>query len=444
MRIKSDNAFFFKTTFLILISIAILIQVIQYFFFNYSYRSLKTMEIYFRLLSPFLLLILSAILAVVMNTVIQLNKDFKSKTIWKNLVVFYSFVSLLFFLIPTILIFNYGQDKVSFSNHIVKHFNTNYIVISLLITVLTAGLYSLLKKKSAILITLFLVLAAFFSCYFLYVELNFYVDQQEENRVLETQEYDEIQMVREVGEISYEEEQEIRYQDSINALEYVLYPQNIEDIDCGAYFADIWENPIKDKDSTQFALLNFFNDYLNLRKKNGIGDYVDNISHFDSYEKLTSQSIKIMDKIDRNASKLLSSFTSYDKLIYLIITKDVYEESGLKNLTSLLLKTHKELYLDKTKLDKIYYIMTLPHSNEFRGRSDYFNDLRYYISNDIIAALQSNENFNKPNENVNIQTIDAYTKGEAVWLYSFWARRYKENNDEVVFEILNKIKNHYN
>ena len=275
--------------------------------------------------------------------------------------------------------------------------------------------------------------------YFSVITITSYEDKQDTRSVFDEanyHEYRETQLESLTGEITYATSDYERSQDSLKALQYNFNFEDLSSLETGAYFADLWESPLHDKDSAQAVLINFFDDYLKLRKYGYVAHFLD----APRYQDLTKQSLKVWDKIERDPIKLLSAFKSYKAMFYYLIPNEIYVESGLRNLTKLLLQTHYELYDDDTKLDKIYTIMTRPRNDkEYLTRYDYFNDLKGFISKNVLTTLQSKANFYSNNP----KKITYYGEGEAVWLYSFWARRHKEKNDDEVFQILYEIDNHY-
>lgn len=107
----------------------------------------------------------------------------------------------------------------------------------------------------------------------------------------------------------------------------------------------------------------------------------------------SSQNIESIWKQNKSFFYTFMSKSKYDKLCKSVIT-DLVEIH--KNITQE--PNHKEFYKTYNVKDSIFH--TFPTTK-------YVNSFKYS------------------------------------WPFSFWDRRFKENNDEIVYEILNEIKNHY-
>ena len=444
---------FYKVNTIIIFSLTLLAFLVKYIILHQnSFQNYSTSEICIWFVSPFLLVLFSVLLSkIILSFTVSKEKavttneasfatTFK-QNVWKQVFFFILASAILLLFVPIVYFVIYGKE-VSLSQNFWSLNGFDFFIIIVLGGCTAGVLYTffLQKRMRYFILVLLLAIGGFFLTVLVLANTSVSVEEIYETSVVEDgyHEGDAINMTQDTEEISYEQGYESRYQDSINALKYTFYYEDIDHLPCGAYFADLWDDPLQDSDSTQYVLINYLQDYMNLRKYSDVGSFLDS----STYLKLTPQTQKVFDKIERNPVRLLSAFKSYSPMVYYMIPNEIYEASGLRNLTQLLLQTHKELYKNKAVLEEIYYIMSLTYEDQSHyGRSDYYLDLKSYISNEVLTRLQSDENFYKAYGDSN--EISSYTKGEAVWLYTFWARRYKEQNDKAVYTILNEIEAHY-
>ena len=444
---------FYKVNAIIIFSLTLLALFVKFIIVGQnSFQNYSTSEICIWFVSPFLLLLFSVLLSKIILS-FTVSKEIAVTTneatfattfkqnVWKQVFFFILASAILLLFVPIFYFLIYGKD-VSLSQNFWSLNGLDFFSIIVLGGCIAGVFYTFFLKKRIryFILVLLLAIGGFFLTVLVLANTSVSVEEIYERPVAEEGYYegDAINMTQDVEEISYEQGYESRYEDSINALKYTFYFEDIDHLQCGAYFADLWDDPLQDRDSTQYVLINYFQEYMNLRKHSDVDYFLDN----SNYLKITPQTQKVLDKIERNPVRLLSAFKSYSPIVYYMIPNEIYEESGLKNLTQLLLQTHKELYKNKAVLEEIYYIMNLTYDDQSHyGRSDYYLDLKAYISDEVLTRLQSDENFYKSYNNSN--EISSYTKGEAVWLYTFWARRYKEQNDKAVYTILNEIEAHY-
>ena len=445
---SSTTNSFFKINAIVVFCTTLIMAVFSYMLSNrYSSENYTVKEICIWLVFPLFALMITFLFSKIISSILKTEvthisyvRSFTS-VIWKNLFIFSLINTMILFLFVPFFFLFHDINTIKIYQDFEDFNGFDYLVCCVLTGYFFGTLYSVVtkKKKSNWALVGFLLLQGLIITYFIAVSVGAYSDGPEIEgyaRAVNEIEYDEAQVVESGDSQTYSESEYTRYQDSIEALNYNLPFEDLSSLKTGAYFADLWENPSDDKDSTLHVLLNVFNDYIILRKEGSVGHYIDAPRDVN----LLDATVKVMNKLGNDPIKLVSAFNSYRTMIYYLIPEEIYKESGLKNLTELLLQTHHELYDDEKKLDEIYNIMTMPYNDELHfGRNDYFIDLKDFFSKKIIKAVQSNANFSTDDSR-----LSDYSKGQVVWLYTFWARRYKQNNDEEVFQILNEINEHYN
>ncbi|MFD2909226.1 hypothetical protein ACFSX9_10860 [Flavobacterium ardleyense] len=445
---NSSTNNFFKINAIVVFCATLVMAVLSYMLSsphgseNYTLKEI-CIWLVFPLFALMIALLFSKIISSILKTEESQTTGVRSFTtvIWKNLFIFSLINTVILFLLVPIFFLIHDLKTLRIYQSFEDFNGFDYLVCCVATGYFFGTLYSVAtkKKKSNWALVGFLLLQGLIVSYFIAVSVSAYSDEPETEgyaRAVNESEYDETRMVESGDSQTYSESEYTRYQDSIEALNYNLPFEDLSSLKTGAYFADLWENPSDDKDSTLHVLLNVFNDYIILRKEGSVGHFIDAPRDVN----LLDATVKVMNKMGNDPVKLASAFKSYRAMIYYLIPEEIYKESGLKNLTELLLQTHYELYDDEKKLDEIYNIMTMPRDDDRHfGRNDYFIDLKGFFSKKIIKSVQSSANFSTYDS-----ILSDYSKGQVVWLYTFWARRYKENNDEEVFQILNEIKEHYN
>ena len=209
--------------------------------------------------------------------------------------------------------------------------------------------------------------------------------------------------------------------------------------DTKTYFAyDESENIESDENTESYQQNESIEEEIRKEKEANENDFFIGIS------KKTS---KIYAKVFDNPVKIEKYFDKYSSIIYSIIDKKIYQESTLESLVKALIITHNDFKKLSTK-KKEYLFKELHKENEkanqdkpyeLRGIDELLKILKPSISNETLSKL---DRLVKEDEKHNDETYDI--EYFAFWSNSFWIRRYKDGNDEQVFNILKKIESHYN
>jgi uncharacterized protein YecT (DUF1311 family) len=138
------------------------------------------------------------------------------------------------------------------------------------------------------------------------------------------------------------------------------------------------------------------------------------------------QEIKFADhltKISRDGKQLIAFYEDYKPFIYQWLTKDKFNQYGFDFIVKMLIVAHGEITQKKDwqlKLDKINQLLAVPRVPKYT-----------YIGGN-------------PHECNIWETFDSeFCMSLEYWFYSFWLRRYNENNMEQVLFILKEVGLHY-
>ncbi len=133
----------------------------------------------------------------------------------------------------------------------------------------------------------------------------------------------------------------------------------------------------------------------------------------------------------RDASRLRQSFDRYKKLLHEILPHNSYQRSSVHYYVDKLLLTYNALQTKENiaaRLGKLYTRMAV--TTDYTASEDFIEEVKLVIDNmDPVDPSLNNNSLN--------------ARRMAVWLVSFWARRYNEGNQQTVYEILKEISDMY-
>lgn len=204
------------------------------------------------------------------------------------------------------------------------------------------------------------------------------------------------------------------------------------------YFKQLFEDSNYDNDKTQDLAKLFLSSFLKLEKGQSFTGIRRAIEMGFAYNEEIN---KIDAKIRRNPESIRQTFDSYNTLFYAFLSKKIYLESNLNLIVDAMIKSHEDIYKTENPeetLSKIYKIMNFGEKKEF---PDYYNtEINPYVSEELSSSIKKNA---ETNSDLDESSTTFNSQLNTVWIYSFWARRYKEKNNDVVFKILKEIKEHY-
>lgn len=135
--------------------------------------------------------------------------------------------------------------------------------------------------------------------------------------------------------------------------------------------------------------------------------------------------------VGRDSVRLRQSFDAYKKLLYQILPYNTYQRSPVHYYVDKLLLTYSALQTKENitaRLEKLYTKMAVV--TDYTASEDFIEDVKLVI-----------DNMDRVDPSLNNHDLNA--RRMAVWLVSFWARRYNEGNQQTVYEILKEISDMY-
>lgn len=221
---------------------------------------------------------------------------------------------------------------------------------------------------------------------------------------------------------------------------YGFNEMSFPDLETEGYFKNLFNDEKYDDAKVQDLTKLFLSDYLALEKGKSFTE-IRKAAEKGFYYEIYDEINKVVNKIRRNPKEIRNTFDNYNMLLYAFLSEKNYYDSSLNEMVNMLISSHDDLYNTENpeqSLDKIYKTMIFGVKKEFPEY--YFDNLSPYASENALSSIRKNAD---ANAEVDEGNPDYNLKLNAVWFYSFWARRYKEKNIDVVYEILKEIKTHY-
>ncbi|HEY8955319.1 hypothetical protein [Chitinophaga sp.] len=133
----------------------------------------------------------------------------------------------------------------------------------------------------------------------------------------------------------------------------------------------------------------------------------------------------------RDSARLRETFNNYKKLLHDILPYNTYQRSAAHYYVDKLLLTYSALQAKENvaeRLEKLYTKMAVV--TDYTASEDFIKDVKLVM-----------DNMDRVDPSLNNSDLNA--RRMAVWLVSFWARRYNEGNQQTVYEILKDISEMY-
>ncbi|RKR10593.1 hypothetical protein C8C83_2269 [Flavobacterium sp. 90] len=213
---------------------------------------------------------------------------------------------------------------------------------------------------------------------------------------------------------------------------YGLKKMNSAAVKSTGYFKEYFDESYTDT-RVQKLIRYFLADFLNLKKDSYSID-TKNKSEPGFHPGEYLQINDVGRALRGNPDALTKSFKSYSPIIYSLLSKKIYFESNLNQLVDVLIASRDDVSNtgDASKtMSEIYKTMI----------SGPKKDIASYNYNQIVPYVSK--------ANLDLIREKAYAiggnsdKAATIIVYSFWARRYHDGNDAVVYDILKEIKTHY-
>jgi len=131
-------------------------------------------------------------------------------------------------------------------------------------------------------------------------------------------------------------------------------------------------------------------------------------------------------KVSRESNDIAAFFEQHKKTIYKIVSPSFYKLNKLQHTVDNLINVHDEIFSLDSVDNKMTAIISTVKELDSQKKYDYV--IRYKTYSSIISD--------------SLKFVRLSEK-DILWLYSFWTRRYSEENDKVIYQILKEIKAHY-
>jgi hypothetical protein len=221
---------------------------------------------------------------------------------------------------------------------------------------------------------------------------------------------------------------------------YGFNEMSFPDVETEGYFKSLFNDEKYDDAKAQDLTKLFLSGFLELEKGQSFMQLrraAERGFFYEEYDEIN----KVDKKIRRNPDAIRNTFDSYNVLLYTFLSQKNYYDSSLNEIVNTLISSHDDIYKTENpeeSLDKMYKTMIFGAKKEFPEY--YFDNLSPYASENVLNSISKNAEMNSERDN---NEVSYSAKFSTVWIYSFWARRYKEKNIDVVYEILKEIKEHY-
>ena len=171
--------------------------------------------------------------------------------------------------------------------------------------------------------------------------------------------------------------------------------------------------------SKYYQFLYYLSDLINSNKNNFHSDpYIENLIKSPNSHTYLHY---IWRNIDRTPENIKYLFDQNKEYAYILLKSgNSYKNSGFEGTIKILLKSHEEISNDEELLKNL------------NTRSKKIG----VLSDTIYRSLESQEM-----EKLISQFTDSDSVSYTNWVYSFWARRYNENNSEIVYQIIKEFDN---
>lgn len=217
---------------------------------------------------------------------------------------------------------------------------------------------------------------------------------------------------------------------------YSLNEIDFSAIETDGYFEKYYERGTDEKSKSIALLVLFVSKNLNLRDD----QYVSEIRRaimYAQHEDEFSEINEIVEKMGRKPEAIREAFDSYKSLIYAVLSDKIYFDSNLNLIVDALIASYNDISEaenPESSMKQILTIMNRGYKETFPG--EYFESLKPFMSETVLSPLKQNAQKFESDFEYNY-------KMNAVWVYSFWGRRFEEKNHEEVFKILKEIQAHY-
>ena len=217
---------------------------------------------------------------------------------------------------------------------------------------------------------------------------------------------------------------------------YAFNEMDFSDVETGGYFGKYYDGGTNENAKSQELLSLFLSKNLDLRDDQYISE-IRRAIMYAQHEDEFSEINDIDEQMGRKPEEIRKAFDSYKPLIYAFLNEKIYFDSNLYLIVGALISAHDDIASSgntEETMKKINTIMNMGYKESFP--QEYYESLSPYFSERVLNPLKDNAKQFEGDYEYNY-------KMNAVWIYSFWGRRFEEKNHEEVFKILQEIQAHY-
>jgi len=217
---------------------------------------------------------------------------------------------------------------------------------------------------------------------------------------------------------------------------YAFHEMEFSDVETGGYFGKYYDGGTNENAKSQELLSLFLSKNLDLRDDQYISE-IRRAIMYAQHEDEFSEINDIDEQMGRKPEEIRKAFDSYKPLIYAFLNEKIYFDSNLYLIVDALISAHDDIASDGNTdetMKKINTIMNMGYKESFP--QEYYESLSPYFSERVLNPLKDNAKQFEGDYEYNY-------KMNAVWIYSFWGRRFEEKNHGEVFKILQEIQAHY-
>jgi hypothetical protein len=235
----------------------------------------------------------------------------------------------------------------------------------------------------------------------------------------------------------------------VNAPSLVHTNQNIENVDTTAagyvpepvqsqsnkeeptnYLSSLWNDP-GDDDRNMTDLISYLlkeDEFLD----NGSVEVVRFRAVIECDDSLTEEKKYhvIKNFIKNDGKKILATFNSYKRILFRLLPYGTYHASPAHRMIDALMAAYNDIHQKENENDIWVDIYSAMEDGKKKYAANYYDDIDKYTSDAVLKIFTTKD-------------ADENVKGDVVWAYSFWARRYHEGNIDAVYDIVSQIQEHY-
>lgn len=250
----------------------------------------------------------------------------------------------------------------------------------------------------------------------------------------QSSEYDEVSAS---ADTTYVQGDEVADEYELAEKDYYSFNEmDFSDIETGGYFEKYYETETSENAKSQELLKLFLSKNLDLRDDQYVSEIrlaIMYAQHEDEFSEIN----EIDEKMGRKPEAIREAFDSYKSLIYAFLNDKIYFDSNLNLIVDALIASYNDISEaenPESSMKQILTIMNMGYKKTFPG--EYFESLKPFMSEEVLLPLKKNARKFESDFEYNY-------KLNAVWIYSFWGRRFEEKNHDEVFSVLKEIQAHY-